>query len=347
VTFNFSSALLSWFDEHGRKDLPWQQEVTPYRVWLSEIMLQQTQVNTVIGYFERFVATFPDLKTLANSDIDDVLALWTGLGYYARARNLHKTAQLVMADYNGELPNELEQLIALPGIGRSTAGAIMALGFHQRFPILDGNVKRVLCRFYAIDSWPGVKATENQLWSYAEALLPETRFSNYIQAQMDLGATLCTRSRPNCSQCPLQSNCRAFALGNVSDYPVSKPKKISPLRKTHWIIAQNQHNQILLEKRPDTGIWGGLWVFPALDSDKSIREFCQSELNISIQQEQSYPAVRHVFSHFKLDIYPHIFQCHLPNSHQSENKNGTWYRIDEALALGLPKPVKSLLISLQ
>jgi len=343
----FSEQLLNWFDQHGRKDLPWQQQPTAYHVWLSEIMLQQTQVNTVIGYYQRFIDRFPDIYALAAASSDDVLALWTGLGYYARARNLHKAAQLIAANHNSKMPSSLEQLIALPGIGRSTAGAIMTLAHHQRYSILDGNVKRVLTRYFAVEGWPGIKAVENSLWQYADSLLPEKRIANYIQAQMDLGATLCTRTKPRCSDCPLQQNCRGFIQGNPERYPFAKPKKIIPIRKTNWIIAQNCAGEVLLEQRQPSGIWGGLWVFPEFNTDQNIEQSCQNRLNISIKSISSEKHIRHVFSHFKLDIHPHFVLCDANTDQIGENKNMTWYRINQALELGLPAPVKSLLISLQ
>ncbi|BDZ73168.1 hypothetical protein GCM10025856_08870 [Methylophaga marina] len=225
--FHFADALLDWFDHYGRKNLPWQQNPTPYHVWLSEIMLQQTQVSTVIDYYTRFIQRFPNVYSLAEAKQDDVLAYWSGLGYYARARNLHKTAQIVSADYTGAFPETLEELINLPGIGRSTAGAILTLAYHQKYPILDGNVKRVLTRFFAIDGWPGNKKVEDSLWEKAESLLPDKRIANYIQAQMDLGATLCTRSKPDCPRCPLQSHCLAYNNGNPTAYPEKNLKKPS------------------------------------------------------------------------------------------------------------------------
>lgn len=344
---SFSQRLLDWFDDHGRKDLPWQQQPTPYHVWVSEIMLQQTQVTTVISYYQRFITRFPTIHDLAAAHTDDVLALWTGLGYYARARNLHKAAQYVVAHHQGKMPCSLQDLIALPGIGRSTAGAIMTLGYDQTYSILDGNVKRVLARYYAVDGWPGNKAIETQLWQYADQLLPSKRIANYIQAQMDLGATLCTRSKPRCDDCPLQETCQAFSQGKPENYPTKKPKKTAPIRKTQWIIAQNEKQEILLEQRPNSGIWGGLWVFPELETPESIEDYCQNDLDISIFKISSKKQVRHVFSHFKLDIHPHFVLCKDNNTKIAENKNRTWYKISRALELGLPAPVKTLLISLQ
>jgi len=343
----FSDQLLNWFDKHGRKDLPWQQNVTPYRVWLSEIMLQQTQVKTVIPYFERFTQRYPDINSLAVAPTDDVLALWTGLGYYARARNLHKAAQTIKTKHNGQMPKKIEQLIALPGIGRSTAGAIMALAHNQRAPILDGNVKRVLARYYQVEGWPGKKPVENKLWTLAEQLLPEHRIAHYIQAQMDLGATLCTRTKPSCEQCPLKDNCQAFLHDFPQNYPHSKPKKIIPIKETYWLVMQSQSGKVLLERRPPSGIWGGLWSFPEVESPTEISDICTEKFNLNIATVTIKPSFKHVFSHFKLSIHPHLIEGTITPMQINENNNGQWYKISEALLLGLPAPVKYFLHSLQ
>jgi len=343
---NFSSQLLAWFDLHGRKDLPWQQSPTPYHVWLSEVMLQQTQVSTVIPYYQRFTEKYPDLNALAHASIDDVLALWTGLGYYARARNLYKTANIVIEQHNAEMPQDLTELIALPGIGRSTAGAIMTLAHHQHFAILDGNVKRVLARYKAIPGWPGNKQVENKLWQIAEELLPTKRIAHYIQAQMDLGATVCTRSKPKCNICPLQTNCIAFQRDIPQNFPEAKPKKIIPTRKTNWLILQSDDGKVLLEQRPNTGVWGGLWSFPELDSIENSAEYCLNNFQTNIRYITAAPSFKHIFSHFKLDIHPHLFTVNQLSENISENNAASWYRISDALLLGLPAPVKTFLQSL-
>lgn len=343
----FSDRLLTWFDQHGRKDLPWQQQPSAYHVWLSEIMLQQTQVSTVIPYYQKFTQHFSNITTLANAPVDDVLALWTGLGYYARARNLHKAANIMVDSHQGQMPATLDELIALPGIGRSTAGAIMALAHHQRFPILDGNVKRVLARYEAVEGWPGNKQIENKLWIIAEQYLPKKRVANYIQAQMDLGATLCTRSKPNCTICPLNADCQASLEGNPTAYPTSKPKKVIPTRQAHWVIAQAPTGELLLEQRPSLGIWGGLWSFPELDNVDDLTYKCTHQLNLDISDIKTLTYIKHVFSHFKLEIYPHLIKCGINNHTIAENKNLAWYKISDALQLGLPAPVKSLIESLQ
>lgn len=344
-TFNFAAALLNWYDQHGRKDLPWQQSPTPYHVWLSEIMLQQTQVSTVIGYYQRFIERFPDIEKLANAGQDEVLALWSGLGYYARARNLHKTARVVRDEYQGTMPASLEELTALPGIGRSTAGAIMTLAYHQRFAILDGNVKRVLARFFAVAGWPGRKKTENELWQLAETLLPRERIANYIQAQMDLGATLCTRSKPACDRCPLQTDCRAYALGKQTDFPGKKPRKTIPTRQTHWLVFQNEQGEVLLEQRPQQGIWGGLWSFPETADGSNITQLCQQQWQLKVLSQSELSPRQHVFTHFRLDIQPHLLQCRADGV--ADKDQGNWYKIEDTFGLGLPAPVKSFLKSLQ
>jgi len=347
VLASFSARLLTWFELHGRKDLPWQHDITPYHVWLSEIMLQQTQVSTVIDYYTRFISHYGDITALANAELDDILALWTGLGYYARARNLHQAAKIMLEQHQGEMPTTLDQLIALPGVGRSTAGAIMALAHQQRYPILDGNVKRVLARYAAVSGWPGQKPVEQQLWQLAEDLLPQTQISHYIQAQMDLGATICKRSKPLCSLCPLQADCKAFQLGSPQDYPSPKPKKIMPTRQTHWLVARTTNGSILLEQRPNRGIWGGLWSFPEFDNTKELAQFSQQNFDANSENIQAQTAIHHVFTHFKLDIFPHLVHSSIYNQQIDHNKTVGWYTISDALRLGLPAPVKAFLTLLE
>jgi A/G-specific adenine glycosylase len=342
----FSNQLLDWFDLYGRKDLPWQQRATPYHVWLSEIMLQQTQVSTVIPYYQRFIEQFNSINSLAEAAVDDVLSLWTGLGYYARARNLHKAAIIMAQQHNGEMPNNFDDLIALPGIGRSTAGAILTLAYHQQFAILDGNVKRVLTRYFAIKGWPGKKDIENQLWQKAEQLLPKQRIANYIQAQMDLGATVCSRTKPQCESCPLKSNCLAYKQEQPTLYPTSKPKKQIPSRQTHWLIAQNGSAEILLQQRPTQGIWGGLWSFPEVEDEGEL-DYHRQQLNLIEISKVKLIDINHIFSHFKLKIHPYLIQCEQQNNHVAENNNLSWYKISDALRLGLPAPVKTVIQSLQ
>lgn len=340
---NFAKQLLKWFELHGRKNLPWQQNLTPYRVWVSEIMLQQTQVNTVIPYFERFMLRFPSIDKLALAEQDEVLHYWSGLGYYSRARNLHKTAQQVMTHFNGQLPDDVEQLQSLPGIGRSTAGAILATAFEQPASILDGNVKRVLARHDAIEGWPGNTAVSKQLWEITERLTPKKQVRAYTQAIMDLGATLCTRSKPQCEACPVVASCKAKACNTIALYPGKKPKKVLPVKATEMLIIENQHGHILLEKRPPTGIWGGLWSLPenrsALDA------------NLVSNKPQCWPVLRHTFSHFHLDITPVHHKLKASNSARQnavmEVNNQLWYNIQQPKAIGLAAPVSKLLKALQ
>lgn len=297
----FSDLVLRWFDKFGRKTLPWQINKTPYKVWLSEIMLQQTQVNTVIPYFNRFLERFPSLSDLAKADQDTVLSLWTGLGYYARARNLHKAAQMAVEQYNGELPDSQTELESLPGIGRSTAGAILSLGFGKPAAILDGNVKRVLARYFGETEWPGKTAVQRSLWQQSEALTPTVRHGDYNQAMMDLGALVCTRSKPNCEACPLTGNCIAFKTNTVATIPAPKPKKANPTRSVYLLIQRDTRSRsVMLEQRPSTGIWGGLWSFPEYETKAALLNAAPTQP----EQLVELSPFKHVFSHFTLDCYP-------------------------------------------
>lgn len=338
-----SAAVLSWFDQHGRHDLPWQQDITPYRVWISEIMLQQTQVSTVIPYFERFIGRFPDVHSLAKADINEVLHLWTGLGYYARARNLHKTAQIVVNKYNGDFPADLDELCSLAGIGRSTAGAIQALSMGKRGVILDGNVKRVLCRFFAIREWSGESTTQKQLWALAEQATPHTRVDAYTQAMMDLGATVCTRSKPLCQTCPLVENCQAFVQGLTTTLPAPKPRKTMPVRQTFMLILALPDGQVLLQQRPPSGLWGGLWSLPEYEHMDSL-ETRLSQFGSKVKR--IWPVMRHTFSHFHLDITPVVAQLESPAVAEN-SPDQCWYSLATAdkkgQNLGLSAPVKKLL----
>ncbi|AFJ01961.1 A/G-specific adenine glycosylase [Methylophaga frappieri] len=334
----FSQQLLAWFDQHGRKNLPWQQPATPYRVWLSEVMLQQTQVSTVIPYFQRFVVRFPDIRSLAEASTDEVLQYWAGLGYYARGRNLHKAAVIMAQQHNAAIPENFDALLALPGIGRSTAGAIMALAFQHRYPILDGNVKRVLCRFTAEPDWPGQKNIETALWQLAESLLPERRINAYIQAQMDLGATVCTRSKPDCHCCPLQTNCLGRQTGKPEHYPVRKKKPALPERHCRWLIYR-QSEKILLEKRPEKGIWGGMWSFPEINIDMPMDAILARH---AVDDMIDLTPIRHTFTHFRLQIIPLLIDI---NQHDQieTNDNQQWVTITDSLSLALPAPVNKLI----
>jgi A/G-specific adenine glycosylase len=334
-----TEAVLEWFYQHGRHDLPWQQSTTAYRVWVSEIMLQQTQVSTVIAYYQRFMARFPDVQSLASAPQDEVLHLWTGLGYYARARNLHRTAQMVCEQYQGEFPPDIEALTALPGIGRSTAGAILALAMGQRGVILDGNVKRVLCRYHAIQSWSGETRTLARLWQIAEDTTPQKEIAAYTQAMMDLGATVCTRSKPACSNCPLQSGCEAYNQGITSQLPVSKPKKTLPQKQTYMILCYHDDATVMLQQRQSSGLWGGLWSLPECADDQALADWLQSH---GSEQDERWPALRHTFSHFHLHITPVLVRA--AASPQVKDSAGyLWYPLDHSLKLGLAAPVKKLL----
>ena len=299
----FADTLLDWFDEHGRKDLPWQDDPTPYRVWVSEIMLQQTQVQTVIPYYQRFIARFASVDDLADADLDEVLHHWSGLGYYARARNLHKTAKIVA---NDGFPEDQDGLEALPGIGRSTAGAIRALAMQQHAPILDGNVKRVLARFHGIEGHTGDPQTLKILWEHAERQTPSLRTNEYTQGIMDLGAMCCTRSTPKCLECPMVDECVAYQCNRVGELPHPRPKKEKPVRQARMYVITTPDGACLLEQRPNKGIWGGLWTPPERSADTSPDDICL-EVGIhfdSIAESRVAPQFRHTFTHFHLDIEP-------------------------------------------
>ncbi len=341
---NFSRRVLAWFERHGRKHLPWQQQVTPYRVWVSEIMLQQTQVQTVIPYYERFLQRFPDLQALADAPLDDVLHHWSGLGYYARARNLHQAARVVRDQHQGEFPREFDAVCQLPGIGRSTAGAILSLACQQRFAILDGNVKRVLARFYAVEGWPGKSAVLKQLWELSEAVTSDERVAEFNQAMMDLGATVCTRGRPDCARCPLSDACRAHAAGTQARYPQPKPRARLPQRETHMLLLVDGQ-AAYLERRPAQGIWGGLWSFPEFDSREALLAWCDARA-LDTAGIETQPPLGHTFSHFHLTITPHRLALKNPGFSVMEG-SGRWYTLGRAEAVGLAAPVQRLLGRLQ
>lgn len=336
----FSRQVLDWYDKYGRKTLPWQIDKTPYKVWLSEVMLQQTQVTTVIPYFTRFMARFPTVNDLANAPLDEVLHLWTGLGYYARARNLHKAAQRVAEHFNGQFPETFDDVAALPGVGRSTAGAILSLSLGQHFPILDGNVKRVLARCYAVEGWPGKKEVEKKLWSLSEAVTPTQGVERFNQAMMDLGAMVCTRSRPKCELCPLQSGCVAYATQSWAAYPGKKPKQVLPEKVGYFLLMQ-QDNAVQLTQRPPVGLWGGLYCFPQFDSEASLREWLAKH-NIKADNLTQLNAFRHTFSHFHLDIVPMWLSVSSRASCMEEART-LWYNLAQPPSVGLAAPVERLL----
>ena len=342
---NFAKRLLAWSDEHGRKDLPWQQDATLYRVWVSEVMLQQTQVQTVIPFFNRFMKRFPDIETLAAARQDDVLSHWSGLGYYARARNLHKAARTIRDAYSGQFPESIDDVLTLPGIGPSTAGAILSLSKGQRHAILDGNVKRVLARHDAIAGWPGKSDVANVLWKVAERYTPTPRVSDYTQAIMDLGAILCTRSKPGCGKCPVSESCAALQHNSVGDYPGRKPKVSKPLRSTTMILA-NANGQVYLERRPEAGIWGSLWSLPEL-GEQSISDWCNEVLGSSATQTSSWSVLRHSFSHYDLDIQPIVVRVESDGGKVADADATIWYKLDDAPPGGMAAPVKKLIDQLK
>tara|TARA_R110002110_G_scaffold205066_7_gene417164 strand:- start:310276 stop:311325 length:1050 start_codon:yes stop_codon:yes gene_type:complete len=346
-TTEFASRVLHWFDQHGRKDLPWQREIDAYRVWVSEIMLQQTQVKTVIPYFERFMQAFPTVQALAGAPEDQVLHLWTGLGYYARARNLHRSAKIVASDFNGVFPDSVDGLCELPGIGRSTAGAIVSIAGKRRAVILDGNVKRVLARHQAIAGWPGKTAIHKRLWEVADELTPTQRCADYTQAMMDLGATVCTRSKPACSDCPVSADCIALAQGTQTQYPGKKPRKVLPIKSTTMMMVTAASGDVWLERRPNSGIWGGLWCFPEAEHDIDIDAWCIDRWQIHPAATAQWASFRHTFSHYHLDITPlHITLGNTPQA-VMEGSGQLWYNIRKAPEIGLAAPVASLLARLR
>ncbi len=343
---NFPSQLLTWFDQHGRHDLPWQHPRSPYRVWLSEIMLQQTQVATVIPYFQRFVQSFPTLADLAATDNDTLMAHWAGLGYYARARNLHAAAKQCVELHGGELPRDFDALLALPGIGRSTAGAILSQAWNDPFAILDGNVKRVLTRYHGIAGFPGLPVIEKQLWAQAQAhvvQVPAGRMADYTQAQMDFGATLCTRAKPACILCPLQSSCSAHAQGLVDSLPTPKPSKVLPEREASALLLEDSEGRILLLKRPPTGIWASLWTLPQADTDSALRDWFANTIKGNYDNAEELPLIVHTFSHYRLHLQPLRLRKVALKAKVGDNADLRWVARSELAALGLPAPIRKLL----
>lgn len=340
---DYSARILEWFDQHGRHDLPWQHPRTPYRVWLSEIMLQQTQVAVVAPYFERFVSALPDLQSLADASQDSVLALWSGLGYYARARNLHAAAQVCVEIHGSELPHDAEALRALPGIGRSTAGAILAQAWGEPAAILDGNVKRVLCRVHGIEGWPGTPSVEKKLWVIAESLLPNSRLADYTQAQMDFGATLCTRTAPACTSCPLNQDCIAFTDGRIAELPSPKPAKSLPQRTTHMLLIKDEVGRVLLQRRPPTGIWASLWSLPEHADLVEARIWFERHIEDGFERMQACAPVMHGFSHYRLQILPHRINGVGARVAIGDNDSLRWTTGAELTGIGLPAPIRRLL----
>ena len=341
----FNQRILTWFDQHGRKHLPWQQDINAYRVWISEIMLQQTQVATVIPYFENFIARFPTVESLASSGQDEVLHYWSGLGYYSRAKNLHHGAKQIMNEFGGKLPQDVESLCTLKGIGRSTAGAISSIAYLQAAAILDGNVKRVIARHQGIAGWPGKVSTLNALWEKAEAFTPKRRTNDYSQAMMDLGATCCTRSKPNCSQCPVSNDCFAIANDAIADLPGKKPMKVKPIKTTRMLIIQYQQ-ELLLVKRPLTGIWPGLHSFIEISLNDDVDAMCRHCLPHSTYTRHELTGFRHTFSHYHLDIHLSLITVDKkPQTIMAEHTQ-LWYNTQEPPNVGLAAAVNRIIKSL-
>lgn len=342
----FAEHILTWFDQHGRKHLPWQQNPTPYRVWISEIMLQQTQVKTVIPYYERFMQSFPEVIDLANAPLDSVLKHWEGLGYYSRARNLHKAAQAIRDDHYGQFPSTMAEVEALSGIGRSTAAAILSLSQNQKQAILDGNVKRVLARYHTVEGHPSKSAVLKTLWKHAEEHLPNNRNADYTQAMMDMGATLCTRHKPLCLMCPIQENCQARIQGNPEAYPSPKPKKELPNKYAHTLILQNEAGKFLLQQRPATGIWGGLWSFPEF-TDQTEIETWLAQQGYEVQTKQTLATIQHTFSHFRFHLTPILTKVSQTNTRIMEDQGWLWYNSKQEFAGGLSSAAQKLLSQLK
>ena len=333
--------LLSWHAKAGRHTLPWQQDRSAYRVWVSEIMLQQTQVATVIPYFERFMEQFPEVRALANAPADEVLHLWTGLGYYARARNLHRAAQVIRDEHAGIFPKDIDAVMSLPGIGRSTAGAILAISAGSRHPILDGNVKRVLTRFYAIEGAPDEKSTLEKLWRLADDNTPAKQVALYTQAIMDLGATLCTRGKPRCEDCPIAADCRARIEGRQGELPAAKRKPAVRKQRHAVMLVARRATEVLLVQRPPSGIWGGLWCLPEFDHRDAAEQYAASTLASAKLARAPLPDIAHSFTHFDLVITPLVAMC----CGESRVRDGTalWYDLTRPARVGLPAPIKTLL----
>ncbi len=337
----FSDRIVRWQRQSGRHGLPWQATRDPYRIWLSEIMLQQTQVTTVIPYYERFLQAFPNFDALARASEEAVLERWSGLGYYSRARNLHRAARMVAERFHGVFPQQFEAVTALPGVGRSTAAAICAFAFGERRAILDGNVKRVLARFLGVAGYPGEKKIEAALWREAEARLPERDIEAYTQGLMDLGAIVCVRSRPRCEQCPLRGDCIALRENRVAELPVRKPAKALPLREVVMLMLVHR-GEVMLEKRPPTGVWGGLWSLPELAVEEDVATHCRLRLGLRVRRQKPWDPLHHGFTHYKLKITPQPVTV-LRRAAQVAEAGRLWLPVEDAVGAAVPAPVRTLL----
>lgn len=336
----FTPSLLHWYDLYGRKDLPWQHPREPYRVWLSEVMLQQTQVVTVIAYFTRFIEHFPTIETLAMGSEDEVLALWSGLGYYSRARHLHQTAKIIHTQYHGKFPDDLQLLIQLPGIGLSTAAAITSQAFNQPTAILDGNVKRVLSRYFLVGGYHA--ETTAKLWKIANQCMSEQRPADYTQAIMDFGAICCTAKKPKCTTCPLQTTCLAKLNNVVADYPTPKPKKNIPTKSQQFILLHDDAHGVYLEKRPPHGIWGGLWCTPIIEEEIDLMDYVENRYAVKVIQLKKLMTIKHTFSHFKLNINVFTIETAI-NEKMCFEPSGHWFSPNEIINLGLPTPIRDMI----
>ena len=338
--FSFSNALLTWFDQYGRHNLPWQIADDPYKVWVSEIMLQQTQVKTVLNYFDRFITQFPTVHDLAHATWEDVAPYWAGLGYYARARNLHKAA--IIVSQNGNFPSTLEEWVALPGIGRSTAGALMSLGLRQYGVIMDGNVKRVLARFFAIEDDLSKPIHEREMWKIAEELCPKERNHDYTQAIMDLGATVCTPKKPLCLYCPMQSHCKAHQQGLENELPFKKAKKDVPVR-TGEILLLKSDELWFWQQRPNLGLWGGLWCLPIYDD---LTQLHQQQQHLNLLPITATQAIKHSFTHFTWQLTAHCIYVEKSQQHFIQKQlDGQWLTPQQAIEKGIPTAMKKLILA--
>jgi A/G-specific adenine glycosylase len=336
----FAEQVIAWQRVHGRHDLPWQKTRDAYSIWVSEVMLQQTQVATVIPYYERFVRRFPDVAALAKAPVDDVLAQWSGLGYYSRGRNLHRAAQVICNEHGGRFPQAIEQIAALPGIGRSTAAAIAVFAFGAKHAILDGNVKRVLARVRGIEGYPGDKEVSDSLWQASERCVPQVNVEAYTQGLMDLGATVCLRSRPHCLVCPVAEACVARREGRVASIPAPRPRKPLPHRQTVMLVLERA-GALLLEKRPAPGIWGGLWCFPEAAIGEDVEAACELRFGAMIDSIEHLPAVEHGFTHFSLTIKPQRLRVREFQPRAGECAVA-WLSKEQVRVAAIPAPVKRI-----
>jgi A/G-specific adenine glycosylase len=343
VSKGFAAKLIAWQKDHGRHDLPWQGTRDPYRIWVSEIMLQQTQVATVIPYYLRFLSRFPDVAALAGAPLDEVLRLWSGLGYYSRARNLHRAAQAIV-EHGGNFPRRFEDVAALPGVGRSTAAAICVFAFGQRHAILDGNVKRVLARLKGVKGHAGERKVADRLWQEAERLLPRSNLEAHTQGLMDLGATVCTRTKPRCTACPVHGNCVAFKRGWVGELPAPRPRRQLPHKRTVMLVLARA-GEILLEKRPPSGIWGGMWCLPETARKTDIEAYCLKRFGAHVVEIDELPPIAHGFTHFKLDIRPLRLRVSALTP-QAAEPGVIWLSPEDAREAAIPAPVRRILASL-